>query len=254
MAKKAKESDAAPVATKSVSLSEQLQRKRNRQHFHVWLVGDTPLICHAWSEKAKRQMLEKQGRAMRGGKEARDPQQDFVDSLYDLGDGTYGFPAMAVKNAIVSVAHKDKGLARSVVQSALWIEHEMIRVRPALAGAICDMPLLRIYGSKPEMREDMVKIGSGLNRTANLAYRGQFSVWAMPLRGKVNLDIMDIPALAFLTDDAGTDAGIGEWRNDKRGVFGAFHRATAEEAIAWEKFAAGEGPLPLPAHYRVAAE
>ena len=28
--------------------------------FTVHIVGDTPLIMHAWSEKAKREMLEKQ--------------------------------------------------------------------------------------------------------------------------------------------------------------------------------------------------
>ena len=36
-------------------------RKLNIGTFDFTIVGDTPLILHAWDEKAKRQMLEKQG-------------------------------------------------------------------------------------------------------------------------------------------------------------------------------------------------
>ena len=55
----------------------------------IRLVGDTPLIMHAWSEKAKRQMLEaQQGKAK--GKEGSTPRQvpisitmtpDFLERL-----------------------------------------------------------------------------------------------------------------------------------------------------------------------------
>ena len=144
------------------SLTGMLSKVPTFKGFTVWLVGDTPLIVHAWSEKARREMLAKQTKATKGGKEIRDPEADFQSSLYEM-DGGYGFPAMGIKNAILSVAHKDKGVARSAVMGALWIDADMVRARPALAGAICDMPLIRIFGTAPECREDMTKIGSGLN-------------------------------------------------------------------------------------------
>ena len=242
------------MAEVQTSLAAQLSKKTKFSGFKTWIVGDTPIITHAWSEKAKREMLQKQVKATKAGKEARDPQSDFVSSLYEMGDGVYGFPATGVKNCILSAAHKDKGIARTGVMSALWINAEMVRVRPALAGAVCDMPLIRIHGSAPEMREDMVKIGAGLNKTANLAYRAQFTIWAMRITGRFNPAVVSEEALAFLIAESGFSAGLGEWRNERKGMFGAFHLADAEEERAWDNYAAGKGPLPVPASYQEAAE
>lgn len=236
--------NAATAPATPDNLSATLSTKAKFQRFGVWLVGDTPIITHAWSEKAKREMLQKQVKGTKPGKEPRDPRADFVSSLYEMTDGVYGFPATGIKNAIMSAAHKDKGIARSDAMKALWINAEMVRVRPALAGAICDMPLIRIHGSAPEMREDMVKIGAGLNKTANLAYRAQFTTWAMKVTGRFNPTVITADALAYLIQDAGMGAGLGEWRNERRGMFGAFHLATEGEEKAWDKFAAKKGPLP----------
>ena len=60
-------------------------------------------------------MLQKQVKATKAGKETRDPQSYFVSSLYEMGDGVYGFPATGVNNCILSAAHKDKGVARTGV-------------------------------------------------------------------------------------------------------------------------------------------
>lgn len=238
----------------AVSLAGAMSKKPAFTRFSVWLVGDTPLITHAWSEKARREMLQKQVKATKPGKEARDPQADFVSSLYEMGDGGFGFPATGVKNCILSAAHRDKGLARTSVMQALWIDAEMVRARPALAGAICDMPLIRIWGGDPEMREDMVKIGSGLNKVANLAYRAQFRFWAMRVTGRINSTIITPEALAFLIQEAGMSSGLGEWRNERKGMFGAFRLANEAEETAWDAFASGKGELPVPEDYKMAAE
>ena len=257
MKKVKREAAVAPtveVTKEPINLASILSTKATFQAFKIWLVGDTPLITHAWSEKAKREMLQKQVKATKAGKEARDPQADFVSSLYEMGDGGYGFPATGVKNAILSSAHKDKGIPRSSVMSALWIDAQMVRTRPALAGAICDMPLLRIYGGEPEMREDMVKIGQGLQKTANLAYRGQFTVWALKITGRFNASTITAEALTFLINESGMASGLGEWRNERKGMFGAYHLANLKEQDAWEKFSSGKGPMPVPDSYKLAAE
>lgn len=222
--------------------------------FSCWLVGQTPLIVHAWSEKARREMLDKQVKVAKSGREAKDPYENFQASLYRIDKDTFGFPATGVKNAILSSAHKDKGIPRSTVMSALWIDSDIVRTRPALAGAICDMPLLRVYGEEPQMREDMVRIGAGLNKKADLAYRGQFRIWAIRLTGRFNSTVLPLDQLVFLITEAGMSIGLGEWRNEKRGMFGSFAIATPEEEEAWEAFANGTGPLPVPEAFQIAAE
>lgn len=219
----------------------------------IWLVGDTPLITHAWSEKARRDMLSKQTKAVKEkGKETRDPEGDYRNSLYEMGPDSYGFPVTGFKAAILSMAHKDKGLARSEAMKNLFIDADMVRVRPALAGAICDMPLVRIWGSDPEMREDMVRVGSGLNKTANLSYRAQFTHWAVNLHLRFSESAIPQGHLVSLIRAAGASIGVGEWRNERSGIFGAFHMATAVEVAAWDSFSKG-GPTPW-AERQLAAE
>lgn len=247
---------AAKPAIGPVKLSSLLSKKPIFNVANFWLIGDTPLIVHAWSEKAKREMLAKQVKATKGGREARDPESDFKSSLYEMGEGVYGFPVTGIKNCLLAAAHKDKGIARSAVMASLFLEADMVRVRPALAGAVCDMPLVRIWGSKPEMREDMVKIGSGLQKVASLAYRGQFTNWAFKIRARFNPEILTADALAFIIQESGSACGLGEWRNERKGVFGAFHLADAKEETAWDAFAKsnGKGRPPISANYQVAAE
>lgn len=230
-------------------LSEQ---QEPQQDFSFWLVGDTPLICHSWSQKAKLEILEKQLKSVKSAQQPRDPEQDFLDSLYEMtrdkksDKAVFGFPITAVKKAIWSCAHKDRGIAKVDVQSALFLDAEIVRVRPALASAICDMPLVRLWGSEPECREDMVRIGSGIRKTANLAYRAQFSHWAIRCTGSINPLLVPAHALVFLTRQAGRSQGLGDWRNEKGGWAGAFHIADLDEGRDWDWFAIGKAPMPTP--------
>lgn len=70
MAKKDEVIQITPISIKSVPIR---------------IVGDSPLIVHAWSEKAKRMMLDAQmGKTKTKAKEVKDPFDDFVQSLYWL--------------------------------------------------------------------------------------------------------------------------------------------------------------------------
>lgn len=238
-----------------VSLRALIEGKQTYSRFEVWLVGDTPLITHSWSEKARIAMLRTQVKAVeRAGRAARDPEEDFQNSLYEIGDGVYGLPTMAVKLAIHAAAHQDKGITKTSVLSNVWLDCKMRRVRTAMAGAVCDMPLTRIYGPPPEMREDMTRVGGGMTRTATLAYRGQFFPWAVRVTGRFNPTAIPAEALAFLFDEAGRSCGLCDWRNEKKGVFGSFHLGHKDEEAGWASFAAGQGPMPTPSSYLEAAE
>src|SRR5882762_6778696 len=67
----------------------------------IRIIGDSPLICHKWSEKAKREMLDKQMKKAVSAKSAKNPEQDYLDSLYEHPDGGYGFPVVGFKAAAV---------------------------------------------------------------------------------------------------------------------------------------------------------
>jgi hypothetical protein len=243
----AKKKEATVTTTDQASvdktLTELMSKRADTANFEVWLVGDTPLITHSWSKKAKDEMLAKQVKAVSGGKEARDPDEDFQNSLYHMGDGSYGFPVTGIKNAVLDAAHKDKGLPRTQLMKSLFMTADMVRVAPAKAGAICDLPLVKIWGTEPEMREDMVRIG-GITKKSTLAYRAQFTVWACRVKVKLNVSMVPVVSFLQLVMDAGESAGIGEWRNERRGIFGAFHIASPEEAKAWGEYADGKGPMP----------
>lgn len=102
--KKSKSVDAsakAEITDQPKSLSALLSKKPIVQRATFWIVGDTPLIVHAWSEKAKREMLAKQVKAVKGGREARDPESDFISSLYEMGPEIFGFPVTGITTAIL---------------------------------------------------------------------------------------------------------------------------------------------------------
>ena len=99
-------------ATKLEAIILPLMRKET---LRLELIGTSPLITHAWSEKAKKEMLDKQMKKAKPAKEAKDPFQDYVDSMYwmspkpkkvteaAINKATFGFPSVAFK-AISSFA------------------------------------------------------------------------------------------------------------------------------------------------------
>lgn len=193
----------------------------------VHIVGDTPLIMHAWSEKAKKMMLEAQmGIAKGKKKELKNPVDDFIRSMYWLtemptegteeafkaaiaGGARFGFPVTAFKQAAISAAYrmgyvKDKmGL-----RGAFFIESD-------------ENGMVEIHSDEPIMREDMVKIGMG---TADLRYRGEFRNWSADLVITYNANgQFSLENIVNIINLSGYVCGVGEWRVEKDGQFGMYH-------------------------------
>lgn len=168
------------------------------------LVGDSPLIVHKWSEKAKKEMLDKQMKVAKTGKAAKDPERDFKESLYLHPDGGYGFPSIAFKSAAVSACRFTDGTKMTVARGAFHVEGEFIK----------------ILGDKPVMREDMVRVGMG---TADLRYRGEFKKWSADIPVSYNRHALSAEQIVNLFNLAGFGVGVGEWRPEKNGMNGRFH-------------------------------
>jgi hypothetical protein len=188
--------------------------KINVQQMEIVLVGDSPLISHAWSAKAKKEMLDKQMKKAKAQKEAKDPWRDYCDSLYwltarpekatekDIAKAKFGFPCVAFKAAAVGACR--------------FAEIKMTEARGAfhVVGEFA-----HIQGT-PEIREDMVRVGMG---TADIRYRGEFKQWQTALVVSYNGDALSPEQIVNLFNVAGFGVGVGEWRPEKDGSYGRFH-------------------------------
>lgn len=193
----------------------------------IRIVGDTPLIVHAWSEKAKKMMLDAQmGKTKTKAKEKKDPFDDFVQSMYWLegkpekstpeafekaveNGAKWGFPVGAIKQAANSAAYRMK-----------WVKTQMeLRGTYFIKTQWGDMA--EIKGDTPIIREDMVRVGMG---TADIRYRGEFRNWYMDCLIEYNENgAMSLEQIINCINAGGYAVGIGEWRPEKDGSNGMFH-------------------------------
>lgn len=191
---------------------------------NIKIVGDTPLIMHKWSEKAKKQILDKEtGKAKTKKHDIKDPVREFIDSMYWLegepedkteegfakaiqNGARFGFPAISVKAAAVAAGYRT-GITKNqvIMRGAFHIDDEFIEIN-----------------GTPVMREDPVVVG-GQTRGADLRYRGMFEKWSSVITVKYNAGAVTLEQLVNLFNLGGFCCGLGEWRIEKGGTYGAFH-------------------------------
>lgn len=207
------------------------------------IVGDTPLILHAWDEKSKRMMLEKQMKTARANKhDVKVPTNDFINSMYWLTpkpeDGEndeqamknfreaiengarFGFPISGIKQSIIMGA-KRAGLdvVGTEVKGAMFIEGNT----PDSTFDIAEVLGTASDHVEPIMREDMVRVG-GISKTADIRYRAMIKDWRIPLRMKYNKNgKYSLEQLLTMVDYGGFVVGLGEWRPERDGQNGMYH-------------------------------
>lgn len=196
----------------------------------VRITGDSPLIMHRWSEKAKREILDKEMGKTKKAREIKRPVNDFCRSMYwmdgepgeDATDdeimeavqtGRFGFPVTAIKQAAISAAFRS-GMSKDKVslQGAFFID------------GVGEEQLAEVKGDKPHMREDMVRVGMG---SADIRYRGEFDSWHMDLHLRYNKNGQySLEQIMNILNLGGFCCGIGEWRPEKAGQNGMYHLST----------------------------
>jgi hypothetical protein len=178
------------------------------QHLKVKVVGDSPLITHAWNPKAIQQIKDKQGRKATTGKEARDPQADYEAAFYRTDDGKPAMRSIAFKDAMVS-ACRDADYKMTEARGRFHVEGELVEII-----------------GEPRFREDMVRVGMG---TADIRYRPEFVEWSTTLPITYNSTRVSPEQIINLLNVAGFGVGVGEWRPEKNGQYGRFHVALENE-------------------------
>ena len=202
----------------------------------ITIIGTTPLIVHAWSHKAKEEMLDKQrGKARSGAKhDIKIPVNDFMESLYWLtekpalgrtdeeaesiwheavdGGAKFGFPVTGIKQSIASGAYR-AGITKDKVSifGAFHLEGRTEHSTADMAEIVSDSPI---------MREDMVRVGNG---SADIRFRPEFTQWEIPVMIKYNAKGQySLEQILNLINYGGFSVGIGEWRPEKKGQFGMY--------------------------------
>lgn len=172
------------------------------------IVGDSELITHAWSEKAKKEMRDKQMGRASNQKAPKVPEEDYDGAFYRMPDGSPAIRTIAFKAAAVDAASQIKAMTKVYLRGAFHTMGELVRIN-----------------GTPYMREDMVRVGMG---TADLRYRPGFPEWSVDIRIRFNPRAITLEQLVHLFNQAGFSCGVGEWRPQKDGSYGMFH---VEEVI-----------------------
>lgn len=188
----------AKTTSEVIQLPELKQRKAI-----IRVHGTSSLITHPFSQKALKSIEDKQkGKAKNAKHDARDPEQEYQDSLYICDDGGYGFPAIGFKGAVVTAAN-DAGIQKVLARRAFHV----------VGGE-----LVKIEG-EPSMRTDRVTIGMG---TTDVRYRAEFKEWSADIPIMFNEGVISLEQLVNLFRIAGFGVGIGEWRPERNGIHGTW--------------------------------
>lgn len=185
----------------------------------VPIIGKTPLIAHAWSEKAARMMEEKQSKATKTRqREAREPEQEFRAACYlvrgsDPIDSKtiHGFPALPFKHAIRASARHIEGITMTALSGAIFVK--------------CDREtgLTPIYFRELVRRTDPVRLPSG---TADLRYRPEYQGWCALLEIEYLSSSYTAEQIVNCVNIGGFCSGIGDWRPGKGGQHGMYEVVT----------------------------
>lgn len=180
------------------------------QTAEIEIEGLTPYIPHAWSEKARRMMLDKQQGKAKQKLPPKNPEQEAYDATYWIEEGLVGCPATAFKAAIADAARFfDKSVTIEMLKRVIFIK------------GIGEEQLVPIEGERL-LFEAMPRNSGG---TADLRYRYKVWPWKATLEVEFMRSLLTPEALVTLVDAAGRN-GVGDWRpsspKSKTGTYGMF--------------------------------
>jgi hypothetical protein len=178
------------------------------------VIGDSPLIVHAFGEKGRKEIALRESGKARNKKAPRDEKlirEEFESCRHRMPDGSDGFPSNGFRLAAINACRLVDGVPMTLAKLAFRVN--------------IGEPLTKIeYEGEPVMREDVVRVG-GKGKgtgTATMRYRPEYWPWSATLKVRYNANVISLDQVVSLFNLAG-DVGIGEWRPEKDGDFGTFH-------------------------------
>lgn len=196
---------------------------------HVQMVGTTPLILNSMSAKAQRELLMPSGRkttAERAVSLKHNPPDEFRASVYriesDDGPTRLGFPASAVKSAMMTASLDLPGVRKSQIARLVWVRGSMVA----------------LYGV-PRLLMSTVR-SADMNSTPDVRSRAILDKWCLQIAVEFVTPALNATSIANLLAAAGLVCGVGDFRQAKgAGNFGQFRLAEGDDAEARAIMTAG---------------
>jgi len=170
------------------------------------IVGISPYVQHAFSEKQRKLMEENQRAGQQSrGKKVRQP-KDF-DAVYEAAkhiskEGWLGIPAPAFRNAMIS-ACRLVGIVMTRAKLSVFVEADGVDKNDGT-------PLVRIVG-EPHIHQATVRNETGV---ADIRWRPMFEEWSAQVRVTWDEEQFSATDVMNLMLRAGLQVGIGEGRPD----------------------------------------
>lgn len=172
----------------------------------------SPLVIHAFAEKAKQEIRDKQQKKAKKAKEERKPEEEFKAAKYIDASGRECAPVTAIKKSLITAATAMDGLTKVALRQAIF-------VAPTADPSSMLIPIEKHDGSLATgiMREDAVTIGIN---TRGLSYRPEYPEWQLRVSIEFNPRLISEEQLKELIDQAGWGVGICEGRPEKTSALG----------------------------------
>jgi len=205
----------------------------NLERHKIYLIGTSPLIVHAFPEKARKEMLGKQMKVAKGGRDARDPYAEYEAARYTLPDGRDGFPAIGFKAAAVTACTSLSDVTKVAARQAFRVEGVPMKANGVIEGSLVRTALVPLVASPPTIREDVVRL-AGVGRTPEMRYRPEYSDWGVVLDIILNPQVISFAQLASMFQAAGHGVGVGDYRPERDGDCGTFDIANEDSFTIWK--------------------
>ena len=164
--------------------------------------GTADLIQNKFSQKSVEQML-KSHMGVSVQRERKKPREVLEEATVRNMDGVVALPPTAFKLAMISAASQIKGLKKTQLRIALFIQGNSIPI--TYRETVPRMDITRT---------------SGIGRTPDVRFRPSFQEWKARMIILFS-DTLTVQTVVDLLNRAG-QVGVGEWRPEKNGTFGTF--------------------------------
>lgn len=170
-----------------------------------FILGTSPFIFNAMSQKVKMELLMPKGRKSAAEKAVtlkHHPLQEYRNSMYRYLDNRMPtrlkFPAVAFKKAMASAALDMPGLKKAQIGRLVWPQTKL------------DVPIWGI----PQMMMGVVR-SADISRTPDIRTRAILPQWASKVSITFVRPMLNQRSLANLMGAAGQIVGVGDGRQEK---------------------------------------